>query len=227
MTINTPFGSMLRLAVVAFAALAAFTFGQFFFFGLEFLPHLPLSFDRHYLNFLLFSGAWGALIEYMIWNQTRPPAAAARRSPWRNRTAAFWTAAIFVVLLGLWGITHKQYQCLLITTTPLPLAVFAVTVLCQFPIVSFLRAARGDGAAFAALLPFGAVMMFLQGESFAIDHFRKGLEHFQKDHAGVWSIATSDKREFVVDYERKEFLLKTRDGTANILRRSFSDFVCN
>jgi hypothetical protein len=218
---------MLRLAVVAFAALAAFTFGHFFFYGFEFLPHLPLSFDRHYLNFLLFSGAWGALIEYMIWNRTQSPAAAARRSPWRNRAAAFWTAAIFVVLLGLWGITHKQYQCLLIATTPLPLAVFAVTLLCQLPIVGFLRAARGDAAAFAALLAFGVVMMFLQGEAFAIDHFRKGLEHFQKDHVGIWSIATSDKTEFVVDYERKEFLLKARDGTANNLHRSFADFVCN
>ena len=70
--------------------------------------------------------------------------------------------------------------------------------------------------------------MFLTGEWLTVDHYRKGLEHFQNDHSAIFTIPSSGQADFFFDYERREVVLKTRLGGGAPLdvRRSFADFEC-
>jgi hypothetical protein len=79
------------------------------------------------------------------------------------------------------------------------------------------------------LLAVEAVLMFAIGEVIAVDDFRKGLAHFEKDNAVLWPIAISGKSRFVVDYGAKDFVLTTPSeggGEPFELRRSFAGRIC-
>jgi hypothetical protein len=140
---------------------------------------------------------------------------------------ALLLGAAYILLLGIYWLAHRDFQCLLVTMPSWGLVVFAITVVLQYPIIQPIRNRGRDGAAFVVLLILEAVMMFLSGETMAIDHYRKGLEHFQKDHRPIWSIPSSDSADFFFDFERKEVVLKAL-GTGDPLevRRSFADFKC-
>jgi hypothetical protein len=115
-----------------------------------------------------------------------------------SRQVAYFGAA-YIVLLGIWWLARQELQCLHVTMPFLGMLVFGITVVFQYPIIQPFRDAGRDRAAFAVLLVLEAVMMFLNGETMAIDHYRKGLEHFQKDQRPIWSIPSSDGAEFFFD----------------------------
>jgi hypothetical protein len=210
------------ILVIAIVAMVAFTLGQFTFLGLQFLAHWPLVLGGYMAALIAFSAVWGAAIERVIWSGRLLPSASI---DWATQR---WIAGVLIIFLGICALLHRQYQCLLVAMPTLPLLLFVITAWGQVPIVQALRGAGREGAAFAALLVLGAVFMFLAGEWLAVDHYRKGLGHFQKDHSAIFTIPSSGQADFFFDYERREVVLKTRphDGDPLEVRRSFADFEC-
>lgn len=106
------------------------------------------------------------------------------------------------------------------------LLVFAIVCCLQAPIVLTLRNLRRYGAAFAAMLIIEDGFIFLIGELLAVDHYRKGLQHFANENRPEWSISTSSGADFHFDYAQKDLVLKTPVGGADPLeiRRSFAGF---
>jgi hypothetical protein len=215
------------ILVIAVVAMVAFTLGQFTFLGLRFLAHWPpLVLGGYMAALIAFSAVWGVGIECFIWSGLRgSPRLPMLSIDW---AAQRWLAWVLIIFLGICALLHRQYQCLLVAMPALGLLVFAITVYGQVPIVHALRGAGRDRAAFAALLVLGAVLMFLTGEWLTVDHYRKGLEHFQNDHSAIFTIPSSGQADFFFDYERREVVLKTRPGEGDPLdvRRSLADFEC-
>jgi len=215
-----PFGG-LGILVIAIVAMVAFTLGQFTFLGPHFLAYWPLVLGGWMAGLIVLSAVWGIGIECFIWSALSSQSA-------RSLAALRWLAAALIIFLGTCALAHRQYQCLLVAMPALSLLVFAITAGGQVPIIQALREKGRDGAAFAALLVLAAVMMFLDGELMAVDHYRKGLGHFQNDHSAIFTIPSSGRADFFFDYERREVVLKTRLGGGDPLdvRRSFADFEC-
>jgi hypothetical protein len=215
-----PFGGI-GILVIAIVAMVAFTLGQFTFLGPHFLAYWPLVLGGWMAGLIVLSAVWGIGIECFIWSALSLQSA-------RSRAALRWLAAVLIIFLGICALAHRQYQCLLVAMPALSLLVFAITAGGQVPIIQALREKGRDRAAFAALLVLAAVMMFLDGESMAVDHYRKGLGHFQNDHSAIFTIPSSGRADFFFDYERREVVLKTRLGVGDPLdvRRSFADFEC-
>jgi hypothetical protein len=214
-----PFGWIGVVAMMLVAA-GAFALGQIAFFGLEFLTHWPLFLGGWFAGLVVLSAIWGTGIECFVWSRGLAYAAISRQ-------VAHFVFAAYIVLLGIWWLAHQEFQCLHVTMPFLGLLVFGITVVFQYPIIQPFRDAGRDRAAFAVLLILEALMMFLNGETMAIDHYRKGLVHFQEEHRPIWSIPSSDRADFFFDFERKEVVLKAL-GTGDPLevRRSFADFKC-
>ena len=103
---------------------------------------------------------------------------------------------------------QQRYRCVLISAPVLSLLAFAVMAYGQVVLVGYLRKVRRDVAAFAVLLLATVTMMFLMGETMALDHFRKGLAHFQKDRVPIFSITETSHADFVFDYARHAVVLK-------------------
>jgi hypothetical protein len=220
---NLPFGGIGILVIAAVAAVA-FTLGQFTFLGLQFLVYWPLVLGGWMAVLIGLSAVWGIGIECFIWIALRRQSA---RSPaaW---SAQRWLAGVLIIFLSIYALAHLQYQCLLVALPVLTVFVFAITAFGQVLIIQTLRERGRDRVAFAALLVLTAVMMFLDGELMAVDHYRKGLGHFQNDHSAIFTIPSSGRADFFFDYEYREVVLKTRLGADNPLdvRRSLSDFEC-
>jgi hypothetical protein len=215
-----PFGGI-GILFIAIVAMVAFTLGQFTFLGPHFLAYWSLVLGGWMAGLIVLFAVWGIGIECFIWSglllqSTRSPA------------ALRWLAAVLIIFLAICALAHRQYQCLLIAMPVLSVLVFAITAGGQVSIIQALREKGGDRAAFAALLILAAIMMFLDGELMAIDHYRKGLGHFQNDHSAIFTIPSSGRADFFFDYERREVVLKTRLGVVDPLdvRRSFADFEC-
>jgi hypothetical protein len=69
--------------------------------------------------------------------------------------------------------------------------------------------------------------MFLMGGWMAVDHYRKGLAHFQNENQAHWSISNSGGADFYFDYARQEVVLNVHDVASSFdLRRPFAGFVC-
>ena len=221
-----PFGWIGVVAMMLVAA-GASALGQIAFYGLEFLTHWPLLLGGGFAVFVVLSAIWGTGIECFVWSATMGLAYAVLSRQVAYIVAAYIFVAAYIVLLGIWWLAHQEFQCLHVTMPSLGLLVFGITVVSQYPIIRRFRDAGRDRAAFAVLLVLEAVMMFLNGETMAIDHYRKGLVHFQEDHRPIWSIPSSDRADFFFDFERKEVVLKAL-GTGDPLevRRSFADFKC-
>jgi len=171
---------------------------------------------------IAFSAVWGVALECGIWSGRLLQSASI------DWAAQRWLAGVLIIFLGICALLHRQYQCLLVAMPTLLLLGFVITFFGQVPIVQALRGAGREGAAFAALLVLGAGLMFLAGEGLAVDHYRKGLGHFQNDRSAIFSIPSSGQAHFFFDYERREVVLKTRphDGEPLDVRRSFEDFEC-
>jgi hypothetical protein len=196
------------LAAMAIVGGAAFTLGQFAFYGLEFLPYWHLI-GGWSVGLAVFAAASGTLLECIIWNGRLGPGGRFPRS-WHPTRRGLAAAALLAVLAIGCALAHRQFQCLLFTAPPLFLIVFAVAGKLQEPILLALRRVGRAGAAFAALLVLEAAIMFGIGEWMAIGHYGKGLGHFEKDKRGYWSITTTDRTDFYIDYARREIVLRTR-----------------
>ena len=210
------------ILVIAIVAMVAFMLGQFTFLGLQFLAHWPLVLGGHMATLIAFSAVWGVALECGIWSGRLLQSASI------DWAAQRWLAGVLIIFLGICALLHRQYQCSLVAVPMMMLPVFVITFNGQVPIVQALRGAGREGAAFAALLVLGAGLMFLAGEGLAVDHYRKGLGHFQNDRSAIFTIPSSGQADFFFDYERREVVLKTRphDGEPLDVRRSFADFEC-
>jgi hypothetical protein len=137
-------------------------------------------------------------------------------------------AGIFVLLAVVYGVAHRQPQCLLFNAPPLFLIGFAVAATLQQPILRALRNTGRAGVALAALLVFEAAIMFAIGEWMAIGHYSKGLKHFQDEKQSYWSIATTAGADFFIDYARREVVLqgRTSAGAAIDIRNPLTGFSC-
>jgi hypothetical protein len=215
---NLPLGGVGLLAIVSAAAVL---FGQFNVYGLEFLAFWRLLLGGSLAVFTVFMAIWGTVIAYNVWSG---------RAWWmlsRARWGEYFAVAALLALLGLCWLEHREYQCLLVSSPVLGLAVFAIAVYLQDPIVSPIRQAGRERAAFAVLLCLHAVMMFLMAELFALDHYRKGLVHYRNDRWAVSSILSSDRVEFFYNFAQKEIVLKTADSGTVLAHRPIPVFDCD
>jgi hypothetical protein len=220
-----PFGMPGAFAVALMAAVA-FTLGQFAVFGLEFLAYWRFVWGGWLAGLIAFSVVWGTGIEAFVWRDGGT--VSERRLSASARALLGPAAALIAGLVAFWLLARRDYQCLLVTTPSLSLLVFAITAFGQLPIIRYLREAGRDRAAFAALLPLTVVMMFFDGEMMAVDHYRKGLAHFQNERRAIWSIPSSDRVDFFFDYAQREVVLKAIAGSDGPLevRRSLAGFAC-
>jgi hypothetical protein len=213
------------LGAMALVGGAAFTLGEFSFYGFEFLPYWPLM-AGPMVGFSVMAGAWGTLLECLIWN-----GAVASRMPfwrrWRTVRGATVAAGIIAVLVIAYWSLHAPYRCAFLAMPLLGLPAFAAITSLQDPIAHLLRAFGRPAVSLAVLLVLEAVMTFMIGEWMAIDHYRKGLGHFQREHQAEWSIAAlGGGSDFHFDYARQEIVLRSRSvrGEPIEIRRSFAGF---
>lgn len=222
---DVPLG-FVGLGAMAIVGGAAFTLGEFDFYGIEFLAHWH-RIGGWFAGLSVFAAAFGTIGECVVWNG-RMGRGLRLLSSWHSAYAAYLAATILVALAIVYWSAHQQYQCLLLRAPILGLPVFALATSLQKPIVLTLRNSGRNGAAFAALLVLEAGMMLLIGELLAVDDYRKGLEHFQKETRADWSISAFGSSDFYIDFARNEVVLKAHAGAGTPLeiRRSFADFVC-
>jgi hypothetical protein len=213
------------LAAFAIVGGAAFTFGEFAVYGFEFLPYWPLM-GGSMVGFTVAMAAWGTFIECLIWN-----GAVGHRTPFLRRfrtiQGAIVAAGILVVLVVVCGLA--QYRCVFLAMPFLGLLAFAAFVSLQDPIAHALRGYGRPALALAVLLVLEAVVMFMIGEWMAIDHYRKGLGIFQREHRAEWSIAAAaGDIDFHIDYTRQEIVLRTRTlaGEPVEISRSLAGLAC-
>jgi hypothetical protein len=219
-----PHGGLAGLIAIAVTALVAFTLGQFWFFGFAFLAHWQLSLIGWLRGFLLLSMVWGTGLQWMIWTGAKPGGRAWAPVP---SGAVPWMGALLAVLLFVWWSASERYDCVLMAHPFAGLIVFGVILFGEAAIIRRLRDTGRDPAAFVALLALEAVMLFSNGEGMAVDHFRKGLEHFDRDHARTFWITSSGETKFVMNFERKEFVLSARTGDQPFeLSRPFPSRIC-
>jgi hypothetical protein len=221
-----PFGRS-GIVFISLVAAGAFTFGRFGFIGLEFLTHWSLVLGGWSAGLTVLSAVWGAGIECVVWGMAVGRPLRIVPAGLSSEAARLLFGGAYVVLLGFCWLMYQEFQCFLVAMPLLGLLVFAVTVLFQVPIIKPFRDAGRDKIAFAVLFVLEAVMMFLDGQGMAIDHYRKGLVHFQKDHQAIFSIPSSSRANFFFDYGRKEVVLMTRDASDPVeIRRSLAHFKC-
>ena len=194
------------LAAMAIVGGLAFTLGQFAFYGLTFLPYWHLI-GGWSVGLAVFAAASGTLLECIVWNGRLGPGGRFLKS-WHPTRRGLAAAGVLGVLVIACAVAHRQYQCALFAAPPLFLVVFAVAGKLQEPILLALRRVGRSGAAFAALLVLEAAIMFGIGEWMAVGHYGKGLTQFEKEKRGYWSISTTDRSDFYVDYARQEVVLR-------------------
>jgi len=214
------------IGAMAIVGGAAYTLGEFAFYGYEFLPYWP-TIGGWMVGMTVFAAAFGTLLECIIWNGGAGRALAFA-SMLRNGPGALAAAGILVALaIACWA-AHAQYQCVFMSTPFIGLLAFATITSLQDPILHVLRQSGRPAAAFAALLVLEAGVMFGIGEGLAIDHYRKGLEHFQKEHRTEQSISSGGGGDFHIDYARQEIVLQMTAGIGGPreIRRSVAGFVC-
>ena len=206
--------------LVLIVGAAASLLGQFTVVGFEFLAYWRMILGGFLAIFIAFTAIWGLVIAYTVWNG---------RARWAlsgTSRGGFAAGAALLVLLFLCWLEHLEYQCLLVARPALCLAVFAVTLFLQDPIIRPIRQAGRDGIAFMVLLCLQGPMMFLISEVLMLDSYRKGLVHFQEDHQTVFSIPSSARVEFFFDYARKEIVLKAAGSGTVLEHRRFPDLNC-
>jgi len=223
--LEIPFGPV-GIGAMAIVGGIAFTLGQFAFYGFEFLRYLHLM-GGWMLGLAVFAAASGTIIECVAWNGRLGRGARFLKSL-RPAERAVVAAGILGALALAGGLARSQYQCLLFNAPPLFLIVFALATGLQQPILFALRDAGRAGAAFAVLLLLEAGILFGIGEWMAVGHYAKGLAHFQTEKRAGWSISTTDRTDFYIDYARQEVVLVSRTlaGDPLDVRRSLADFVC-
>jgi hypothetical protein len=216
---DMPLG-FIGLGAMAIVGGVAFTLGEFNFYGLEFLAYWRLM--GWPVEMSVFAAVWVAFVEWAIWNGRGFGFLASSRSLYAVAVPA---AVLAALAIAYWSL-HQHYQCLLLRAPVLGLVIFAIACWSQAPIVITLRNLGHYGAAFAALLIVEAGFMFLIGELLAVDHYRKGLAHFENENRAEWSISTSSGADFHFDYAQKETVLKTHVSGADPveIRRSFGGF---
>ena len=195
------------LGAMAIVGGLAFTLGQFAFYGPAFLPYWHLI-GGWSVGLAVFAAASGTLLACLTWNDRLGPGVRLPKS-WHPTRKGYVAAGILVVLAIACIVAHPQYQCVLFTAPPLFLIVFAVAAKLQEPILLALRRVGRHGAAFAAVLLMEAFIMFGIGEWLAVSHYSKGLTHFEKEKRGDWSISTTDRSDFYIDYARQAVVLRT------------------
>jgi hypothetical protein len=213
------------IGAMAIVGGGAYTIGEFAFYGYEFLPYWP-TIGGWMVGMTVFAAAFGTLLEYIIWN-----GGAARALPfasmWRNLPGVIAAAGILVALaIGCWA-AHAQYRCALLSTPFLSVLAFAGITSLQDPIVHVLRQSARPAVALVVLLALEAGLMFAIGEWLAIDHYRKGLDHFQKERTAEWSISGGGA-DFHIDYARQEIVLRWNAGGSgpHEIRRSLAGLAC-
>ncbi|HEY4404164.1 MAG TPA: hypothetical protein VGN55_05870 [Xanthobacteraceae bacterium] len=195
------------LAAMAIVGGVGFTLGQFAFYGFAFLPYWHLI-GGWFVGLAVFAAAAGTLLACLTWNDRLGPGVRLPKA-WHPTRRGQLAAGILVVLAIVCAVAHRQYQCVLFTAPPLFLIVFAVAGKLQEPIVLALRRVGRHATAFAVVLVMEAAILFGMGEWMAVGHYGKGLGHFDKEKRGYWSISTTDRSDFYVDYARQEIILRT------------------
>jgi hypothetical protein len=218
----------LPLGFVGIGAMAivggiAFTLGEFSVYGLQFLPywHLIAGWTA---GLTALAAAFGTFLECLIWNG-RMVRTSRFLPSWPSGRRAALAVGILVVVVGAYAYAHQQ--CTLFRVPVLSIIGFGVVVALQEPILLALREAGRPPVALAVMLVLEAGLLFAIGERMAIDHYDKGLKHFQNENRGYWSISTTGSADFYMDYARSEIVLRaqTSAGTLDI-RRPFADLAC-
>jgi hypothetical protein len=202
---------------------AAFVLGEYSFYGWEFLAYWPVTAGWSQ-TLVLLAALWATFLEFLMWRQLSRRARPLG-SPRSIRWATAAAAGLVALALAYW-LAHPQYQCLLARQSIVGMPLLAVVFGLHYPILRALREARRAGAALAATLVLEACLIFLVGELMAVDHYRKGLAHFQNEASAHWSISTAGATDFYFDYTRQEIVLRTRSigGAPLDIRRSFGQF---
>jgi hypothetical protein len=212
------------IGAMAIVGGAAYTLGEFTFYGYEFLPYWPMI-GGWMVGMTVLAAAFGTFAEYLNWKR-----AAARDLPfadmWGRFPGTITAAGILAALAIAWWTTQTEYQCALLSTPILGLVAFAGILALHSPIAHVLRRIGRPVVALVTLLLLEACLMFTIGEGLAVDHYRKGLEHFRKERQAEWSIGSGEN--FHVDYARREIVLRldVGPGGPREIRRSLAELVC-
>ena len=220
---DVPLG-FIGIGAMAIVGGAAYTLGELTFYGYEFLPYWPMV-GGWMVGMTVLAAAFGTFAECLIWNR-KMARGLPFESMWRSAPGALAAAGVLVALaIAGWAAT-TEYQCAVVNAPFIALLAFAAIISLQAPIVHVLRPLGRPVVALVALLLLEASLMFTIGEGLAVDHYRKGLEHFKKDHQAEWTIGSND--DFHIDYARREIVLRTNAGAVGPreIRRSLAGFVC-
>ena len=212
------------IGAMAIVGGAAYTLGEFTFYGYEFLPYWPMM-GGWIVGMTVLAAAFGTFAECLIWNR-KMARGLPFESMWRNAPGAIAAAGVLVALaIAGWAAT-AEYHCAVVSTPFIGLLAFAAIISLQAPVVHVLRPPGRPVVALVALLLLEASLMFTIGVGLAVDHYRKGLEHFQKERTAEWSIGSGS--DFHIDYARREIVLRTDAGAGGSreIRRSLAGFVC-
>jgi hypothetical protein len=213
------------IGAMAIVGGAAYTIGEFTFYGYEFLPYWPMI-GGWMVGMTVLAAAFGTFAECLNWNR-----AAARALPfesvWRRFPGAIIAAGILAAVAIAWWSAQTEYHCALISTPLLGLLAFAAIISLHGPIAHVLHRIGRPVVALAVLLLLEACLMFMIGEGLAVDHYRKGLEHFRKERTAEQSISGGGA-DFHIDYARQEIVLRMNAGAdaPREIRRSLAGLAC-
>jgi hypothetical protein len=186
---------------VAVTILAAFFLGALSFHGLEFLAYWQRTLRGWFLGFSISSALFFSWFQFIAWDR-----AANGTALWLAGIFSVFLSAVLVAVLSVWWFARQYDQCDLIAmpfaTLFSGLLIFGAgacefAILRRFAIIRGIREAGRKRAAFAILLFLEAILMFMIGELFTVGRYANGLEHFQKAHTAVSTIAASDNINFL------------------------------
>jgi hypothetical protein len=221
---DIPLGS-LGLAAMGITGGAAYTIGEFSFYGFEFLPYWHLI-GGWFVGMTALAAAFGTFAECIIWN-----GGTGRRarlfSTWHPTHRGILAGGAYAALALAYILVAWQAQCLMIAAAPLGLVVFALAASLQHPVLHALRRLGRIAAAVSLLLVFEAFMMFAIGAWLARSDYSKGLARFTQDRQAEWPIGFGGA-DFHFDFASQEIVLRTRTigGSPVEIRRSFAGLAC-
>jgi hypothetical protein len=240
-----PYGGLSGVIAVVLIIAGSCLVGQFWFYGLDFLPLLLAPPATALISKLItVPTVLGVAYHYVLWSLPgKGPPGKIKGPPvvrWKVNLSEYElftdrdTVVVLVVLMllqmGFSLIAPAQYWCLLIGTSTFIALVNFIPVLGQFVLVHALRRIGMTRQAFAAMLIMDAIVVAHANGTLAASHFREGLNRYAKDATqSEWSIESTSKITLFIDYRTENIVMRPKaaepDGSFEH-HRSFSSIAC-